>query len=213
AATSDMAPDAPPISEDWMNVFESEAAHMGSEQMQHLFGKILAGEIRRPTSYSIKTIRLVAQLDNQAASLFKRLCSLSISLRLPSFGTIHDARVVSMGDANANSLQAYGLGFDALNILHEYGLIISDYNSHMDYRISAAYGGNIILPMTYQGAKWGLFPKVNPQDPKEFKVNGVVFSRSGKELLSIVEVDEDKQYTSALHAFLDTQGMQMVMLP
>lgn len=88
--------------------------------MQLLFGKILAGEIRRPTSYSIKTIKLTAQSDNIAAALFKLLCSLSISLRVPNnSNAIIDALVVSMGNAGPNSLQAYGLGFDALNILQE----------------------------------------------------------------------------------------------
>jgi hypothetical protein len=66
-------PDGTPISEDWLNVFENEAAQMSSEQMQRLFGKILAGEIRRPTSYSIKTVKLMAQLDNEAAELFRVL--------------------------------------------------------------------------------------------------------------------------------------------
>src|ERR1700674_5645067 len=83
-AASDKEPEAPPISEDWLNAFESEAAQMSSEQMQRLFGRILAGEIRQPSSYSIKTIKLMAQVDNRAATLFSRLCSLSTSLRVPN---------------------------------------------------------------------------------------------------------------------------------
>jgi hypothetical protein len=108
AIANDKEPEAPPISEDWLNAFESEAAQISSEQMKNLFAKVLAGEIRRPTSYSIKTIKLMAQLDNRAATLFRLLCSLSISLRFQN-SNILDARVVSMGNAAANSLQAYGL--------------------------------------------------------------------------------------------------------
>src|SRR5258705_13301622 len=106
-AASPNEPEPPPISEDWLNAFESEAAQLSSEQMQRLFGKILAGEIRRPTSYSIKTLKLMAQLDNQAATLFKRFCSLSISLRGPRTNQIIDARVVSMGRPGQNSLQQH----------------------------------------------------------------------------------------------------------
>jgi hypothetical protein len=82
-AAREKNPEAPPISEDWLNAFEGEAAQMSSEQMQRLFGKILAGEIQRPSSYSIKTLKLMAQLDNQAANLFKLFCSLSVSIRPP----------------------------------------------------------------------------------------------------------------------------------
>ena len=202
-------PEAPPISEDWLNAFESEAAQMSSEQMQRLFGKILAGEIRRPTSYSIRTIKLMSQLDNRAASLFSLLCSLSISSRIPIASTIINARVVSIGNAGSNSLQAYGLGFDALNILHEYGLIISDYNSYVDYRTAVVHEGRIMLPMTFQNEQWALVPKVAPPALQGLNVHGVAFSRSGKELLSIVDVLPDEAYSAALKNFFDQQGMTM----
>lgn len=206
---SDNAPEAPPISEDWLNAFESEAAQMSSEQMQRLFGKILAGEIRKPASYSIKTIKLMSQLDNRAAALFKLLCSLSISVRILESNVIFDARVVSMGNAGSNSLQAYGLGFEALNCLQEYGLIISDYNSYMDYRMAVVYSGKIGLPMTYQNKSWALFPKVASPVPQELRVDGVALSRSGKELLSIVDIEPNEQYTVVLKDFFDQKGMAM----
>src|SRR5690554_5909278 len=120
------------ISDDWLNAFEKEAVQKSSDEMKMLFGKILAGEIRKPASFSIRTLKLLGQLDNQAASIFHKLCSLSISQRFGDY--VHDARVVSLSGAAAqNSLRDYGLGFDALNILSEYGLIISDYNSYMGY--------------------------------------------------------------------------------
>jgi hypothetical protein len=210
----DATTQAPPISEDWLNAFEIEASQMSSEQMQLLFGRILAGEIRRPESYSIKTIRLMAQLDNRAAALFRILCSLSVSLRIPGLGNIIDARVVSLGgNAASNSLQAYGLSFDNLNILQEYGLIISDYNSYIDYRPAVAQARQVGLPMTYQKARWALVPKVvDPlpaTPPSEFQVHGVAFSRSAKELLSIVDFESNEQYTTALKDFFDKRGMTL----
>jgi len=203
-------PEAPPISEDWLNAFESEAAEMSSEQMQRLFGKILAGEIRRPTSYSIKTLKLMAQVDNRATALFSRLCSLSISWRVPNLNIIIDARVVSMGaSAEANSLQAYGLGFDALNILQEYGLIIPAFTSYMDYRAAIVREGKVSLPIIYQNSQWGLSTAVPPSLANPFNVIGVAFSQSGKELLSIVDINPNEQYTEALHKFFEQQGITM----
>lgn len=204
--------EVPPISEDWLNAFENESAKMSSEQMQRLFGKILAGEIQKPTSYSIKTLKLMAQLDNRAAELFRLLCSISISTRDPISKEIYDARVVSMGDAGGNSLKAYGLTFTALNILHEYGLIISSYNSCSSYAGVVAHENKIrSLPITYQNAQWVFFPKVvQPIPQQEFDVFGIAFSRSGKELLSIVEVELNESYTVALKNFFDQQGMTMM---
>lgn len=110
------------ISEDWLNEFENLARLKSSEEMKLVFGKILSGEIIKPGSFSIKTIKLISQLDNQAAKLFQLFCSQTISLS--AGGNIYDARVVSInGNAASNSLSQYGLSFDSLNILHEYGLI------------------------------------------------------------------------------------------
>lgn len=209
AVESDLAAETPSISEDWLNAFESEAAQMSSEQMQRLFGKILAAEIRRPSSYSIKTIKLMAQLDNRAANLFRLLCSLSISARIPKTNEIIDARVVSIGNAASNSLGAYGLSFGALNILHEYGLIISDYNSYFDYRMSVAHNNRVVLPLTYQNTEWAFVQKVSAPEPKSFQVHGVAFSQSGKELLQIVDIEPNEAYTAALKDFFDKKGITM----
>jgi hypothetical protein len=75
-----------------------------------------------------------------AAALFSLLCSLSISSRVPDSSIILDARVMSMGSAAQNSLQAYELGYDALNILQEYGLIISDYASYIELSVGSRAG-------------------------------------------------------------------------
>jgi Protein of unknown function (DUF2806) len=203
------APEVAPVSEDWMNTFEDEAAQMSSEQMQHLFARILAGEIRRPSSYSIRTVRMLAQLDNTAAALFKVLCSLCMSLRVPNSSVVVDARVAFLGEASQNSLQPYGLSFGQLNILQEYGLIISDYNSWMDYRIAIAIDGKVQLPASYLHEQWVLVPKAAAPALSEFRVNGVAFTRSGAALLSIVDKQPIEQYTAALKSFFDQRGMVM----
>ena len=45
------------ISEDWINIFESEARNKSSKEMQTYFAKILAGEIQQPNTFSIRTVK------------------------------------------------------------------------------------------------------------------------------------------------------------
>lgn len=178
----------PEISTDWLNIFEQEASQKNSEEMRLLFGKILAGEILKPSSYSIRTIKVISQLDNQAANLFHTFCSLCVSLQVGNH--LLDARVVSTsGNAASNSLQKYGLPFDSLNILQEYGLIISDYNSYMDYKLSIININNntLTIPLKYQDKAYGLLPIEAKGSLAELRLNGVGLSHSGKELFNIVE--------------------------
>ena len=195
------------ISDDWLNAFQQEAENMSSEHMQMLFGKILAGEIRKPTSFSIRTVKLMAQLDNRPAQLFRKLCSIACTLRFGSLVT--DSRVIAVkGNASSNGLQDFGLSFGDLNVLFEYGLIINDYNSYMMYLGSIAREHGVAMPFTYLNKPYALVPKapMTMEQMMAFKVNGVALSRAGMELLDIVEVEEDANFTAALTAFFDGQG-------
>jgi hypothetical protein len=205
------------ISDDWLNAFEREAVDMSSEHMQKLFGKILAGEICRPESYSIRTVKLMAQLDHRPAVLFQKLCSLTSTIQIgPS---IIDSRVISVaGPANSNGLQKFGLGFADLNILFEYGLIISDYNSNINYTgitldINNPNGSPVSLPFTYQNRWHMLAPKsaITEQHP-DAKVSGVGLSSAGMELLRIVDIEEDLTYTKALTEYFDRLGFTLTVI-
>lgn len=198
------------ISDDWLNSFQKEACGKSSEEMQILFGRILAGEIKKPKSFSIRTVKIMGQLDSRAAKLFRQLCSLSVTL---GFGQlVIDVRVPSLGkQAGQNSLQEYGLSFDNLNILEEYGLIISDYNSLMPYTTAIVRNNHVPMPFRFNNVYWGLVPN-KPDDwphTKDFRINGVQLSNSGKELLKIVEIESSQGYSDALINYFKRLGMEM----
>jgi hypothetical protein len=60
------------VEDDWLNVFERYAEDASSERLQDLWGRILAGQLRRPTSFSLQTLRFVSELDEHMVSLFEK---------------------------------------------------------------------------------------------------------------------------------------------
>jgi hypothetical protein len=193
------------INEDWLNSFEREASGKSTEEVQHVFAKILAGEIRRPSSFSIRTVRLLGQLDTNAAKAFTRLCSLTCALRVREI--VVDARVVTLkGNAASNTMSDYGLNFSVLNMLHEHGLIIPDYNSYMDYRVSVIRRAKLGMPISYAGQTWGLTPLGEDNPEKELPVHGVALTKAGAELLTVVEIEPDDRYTEALTEYFKTRN-------
>ncbi|MGO9237981.1 MAG: DUF2806 domain-containing protein [Methylocella sp.] len=62
----------PEVDEDWLNVFEKYAEDASSERMQTLWARVLAGEIRNPKQFSLKTLRFVSELDQETARLFEK---------------------------------------------------------------------------------------------------------------------------------------------
>lgn len=205
--------EVPQINDDWIDSFRKEACGKSSEGMQILFGKILAGEIKQPDSFSIRTVRIMGQLDSKTASLFRLLCSLCMTLEDQE--TIFDSRVSSLGgNAGQNSLQNYGLSFANLNVLEEHGLIISDFNSYVNYRAAIARNNMVGVALKYSNIYWGLVP-TNVDDwplEKDLRVHGVRLSNSGKELLKIVEVEPNEQYTSALNSYFLNMGLKLTVV-
>lgn len=66
-------PESAGPTEDWMDRFERHAEEAGSVDLQFLFGKILAGEIREPGKIGMSTLHLVSMLDSVTASLIDRV--------------------------------------------------------------------------------------------------------------------------------------------
>lgn len=200
------------ISDDFLNSFEEEVRHKSSEEMQLLFGRILAGEIRKPETYSVRTVKILGQLDQNVAILFKRLCSACAVVVDPNNGYVVDIRVPSLGgDPGSNILRKYDLGFDQLNILNEYGLIISEYNSQYSYnRCIANKNNQFTLMFWHQGRYWGLQPSPEREKNKGCIVSGIVLSRVGCELFPIVDQDPMEGYTEDLKKFFAQRNLHMV---
>lgn len=211
------------IDDDWLNSFGTEARQKSTEDMQLRFGRILAGEIQKPGSYSIRAIKVLGELDKDTAALFKRFCSACVvvgDLGIPNNEQVFDARVLSLGGSlGSDALSKYGLGLNQLDILNEYSLITSgnillhDYNlvSLYDYNLCIEYEDNPrLVPFQHQGKNWILSPTPERDNTPEFRLSGVMLSRVGCELFRIVDQDPMPEYTEALKKIFEEQQLRMV---
>lgn len=198
------------IEDDWLNQFEERASKRSSIDMQRMFGRILAGEIRQPSSFSIRSIKILGEIDKSTAELFKRFCSSCIVQQ--TAGRIIDARLISFtGNPASNSLLKYGFAFSHLNLLQEYGLIISDYNSWSDYQLCVANKNNVVsLGFTHQKSEWALAPMPGYIEGQPLKLSGVALSKCGQELIKIIDIDPVTEYTNDLKSFFESKKLKML---
>lgn len=196
------------ISDDWLNAFEAEARQKSTEEMQTFFGKVLAGEIRRPGTYTTRAVKILGSLDQNVATLFLSLCSICIS-------QFEDMRVPSLdGSASRNALKEYGLDFGALVLLEEYGLVISDFNSWREYGTSIIDQDRgqqtVYLPFDYQGKHWVFAPLSDEKVGKHLTIHGVALTRSGRELSRIVNIEPNDKYSRGFGRYLRRIGYRMI---
>ncbi|WP_380788202.1 DUF2806 domain-containing protein [Sphingomonas sp. R86521] len=62
------------IDDDWLNVFERYAEDASTERMQKLWGRVLAGEVRKPGKYGMRTLRFLSEFSQADALEFSAFC-------------------------------------------------------------------------------------------------------------------------------------------
>ena len=110
-------------------------------------------------------------------------------------------------------LEKYGLAFGNLSVLNEHGIIISNYNSWWGIQasIGLSLGDNttVQMPFHFHGRYWVLNATVQRDPGKEFRLHGVALTKSGQELMKIVDLVSADQYVSDLTKYFDSNNLNM----
>lgn len=101
-----------PVNTDWITRFFDSVATIGDEDMQILWGKILAGEVKQPGSFSLRTLETVKNVTKEEAELFYKL--------IPLIFRDQNTRFLL---ANESILTRYNFTFDDLLRLRDCGLV------------------------------------------------------------------------------------------
>ncbi len=110
-----------PVDADWTGRFFETVENVSEEQMQQLWGKVLAGEVKRPKSFSLRTLELLKNISFNEAEIFMKFCNLSVQSISACFIPNFD---------NFKSLQSnYSISYSDCLLMEEIGLIQIKQNS------------------------------------------------------------------------------------
>jgi uncharacterized repeat protein (TIGR03899 family) len=169
-----------PLDEDWTTRFFKIAEEVSNEEMQALWGKILAGEIKQPKSYSLRTLELIRNLSKSEADTFMKVANFAIKSGGKNY--------LFKGNDDNSMKDKYNISYMDIALLTEIGLIQpGDFVNHQllqqtidSQRVFVA--GNIIL-----------LANIKANTPTiQMPVN--VFSNSGNELLKLINATPSIDY-------------------
>jgi hypothetical protein len=66
---------AEPVDEDWVHHFFGQCQDISNEEMQTLWSKLLAGEMAKPGTFSLRTLNATKVLTHKEAALFTKFCT------------------------------------------------------------------------------------------------------------------------------------------
>ena len=151
------------VDDDWLNIFEQYAENASSGRLQELWARILAGEIRRPKTFSLKTLRFVSELDQETAALFEKYVPFICGNAIPTVHGLSGNELTELLHLQAAGLMS-GVG-GLLNMILDLGAA------------GQAIIQNQNRPLAIQG-----------QPNQKFQYPAVMLTKISEEIRRIVEV-------------------------
>jgi len=186
------------VSEDWTTRFFNHAQDVSDDEMQELWARILAGEVIRPGSFSLRTLELIRNLSKKEAEVFTKIANLTIT-------SFNRPCIFKGSNGEEDFLTKYGCSFEDRLLLVELGLLQPDTqisrnlpNNDTDKPLNIYYdSGNILIKQT-----------IKPKSPKS---NFAIFrySKIGEELLNIILPQSNMDYLKEFGDYLTNGNSEM----
>jgi hypothetical protein len=176
-----------PVAADWRRKFFLEAENVFDTDLQLLWGKVLAGEVTSPGSYSLRTLEILKHLSKEEAELFRIACSLAFST-----GWI----IKPSPDINT-AFESYGLNFPAILSLRDAGLVYEGDDLTKGYDNLSS----IILKNN------GLIIQLSGQPLTNIRIPVLAFTRAGSELQNLIDSNPCMPYLQSVAVYLRQCGV------
>lgn len=184
---------------DWFSRYIALAENVGNATMQDLWAKILAGELYRPGSFSLKALKVFQDMSIHDAKLFAKACSLAVkdnskkNIRIIS-GAYQQPGLFNLFDKQRQQhvpLNQFGLNYSDLLALSENHLL------YLQESESSVLAKQETLNFIYNGLSLNLSSK---------KPNSIIqfykFSPVGVELASLISDRPDSSFLTVLKSQL-----------
>lgn len=180
------------VADDWLRRWRDSAKDISSDDLQQLWGKILAGEFRNPGTYSLRTLEFVKSLTQGEAEAIASIGPYTMGC----FGVIFNEPNGFMEDKGIDSRK--------LVELQELGILLNA--QPYPYWVSTNESGrfcNVLLV----GSK--VIFITSPVTSQELTFSAFCLTKLGKEMLSLGQFDADEDYVLHVARCIKAKGFNV----
>jgi hypothetical protein len=172
-----------PVDTDWTVRFFKAVEDIGNEDMQKIWGKILASEVKQPKSYSLRTLDILRNISKDEAELFTKISTLVIYNNNDYF------------IPNEKSLyEKYDISFNDLYNIKESRLI--DITSTLTLKFTLKNNGRIVL---FNKQVVGVCRNI--EQSINITLSVYFLTESGKQLYNILNLNSNSNKNFAIDYF------------
>lgn len=181
------------VNEDWITRFFDISENVSDEDMQILWGKILAGEIMKPNTYSLRTLEALRNMSKIEAEVFAKVARFAIKGSVVTF-ILADKQVLE---------QYLDIKFSETLLLQELNLIS---NQELSFTIGTSHKG-IGISQFILGDKIVSVEKEEGVPAQNFQV--YAFTKIGEELLNLAKTEFHEDYMKSFASKLKTDRVKV----
>lgn len=181
------------IDEDWLFRWRDCASSVSSEQLQSIWGRLLAGEIKAPGSFSLRTLNFLQNLSQPEAESISKL------LRF----VIND--MIFMGQKEL--LDREGINFQFLLEMQNLGVISGVEANGLKITYSSRDNDTFILPLTSNGKV--LLIKHADATKKVILNPTCKLTAIGLQILRLGKLDPNNEYLHKIGEIIKSQGFDV----
>jgi uncharacterized repeat protein (TIGR03899 family) len=182
-----------PVDEDWVAQFFGNCEDISNEQMQTVWARILAGEVARPGSFSLRTLAVVRVMSKLDANTFTRFCS-------TVWQTPNELIPMILDEEKTRFLRGVELSFEDLIRLDSVSLIRFTGLGQIEFRFTGP--GWVVH---YYGRQHTL----SKQGAQIIHVGKVMLTEVGKELFPIAGASPNEEHRTSVVSHFRQQGWEV----
>lgn len=164
------------VNPDWMSRFFDSVENISNEDMQKIWGHILAGEIKCPNTYSYRTLEKLKNMAQQEAECFQLVSSLALR---------NGRRDFILNDENI--LNKHKVHFGHILMLEECGLMMAQ-------GLSLTLSASIDQPDYLYNSKVIGLVNGKKAESQKLAIPVYLFTESGSQLIKAIQPQVNSQY-------------------
>lgn len=192
------------VNEDWLERFMDSAKFVSTEDVQLIWGKILANEFETPGTTPPNMIRILSEITPDLATAFRKICSMIIWI-FP----LTDQEEIERGfqkvfvpyNENEEALRTLGISFDILNELETLGVIKIE--TVGNYITKGIDNKNVLICI---GDKLEV---ICEHKSGNIPIGNVVLTSVGKALQKITESEDIPDYYNMIKKYLLSKNIKL----
>lgn len=184
------------VDPDWTTRFFSIAENISNEEMQKLWGRILAGEVKQPGGFSLRTLDVMKNLSKQEADIFTKFAELNVKYANGDFIPYVDKQYFQ---------EKFNILYTDIVLMVDLGLVSSEKDLGLSFT-----GINKPLNLLYEIGNIGIYVSTIAHN-KSYTIPILSLTKVGSELATLISFEPNSEYLNYVCKALTTENTKITL--